>query len=263
MGYPRHSEDRKAMVTTNLPITTVTLPAPGEYLSCADMLLDCLIFSRDQKLISTIQWAGSNGGITPKLCSGATQVSALLGRTKFYALVVDDADLLAATEVLNAARKSPSSRSAISIAVVGGSAGGTLGATFVLRKPVAGELILKTFRAAQGTMMKEYQRYCRHNLEAPVIVTTAAGQELHATANNISQGGVGISLTPSDLVTPQATVRLKLALPPKGSCVELSGAVAWRRGDRLGIQCQGVSLADRKQWDEWLAARFGQAKTVS
>ncbi len=224
------------------------------------MLLDSLVYSRDPKLISTIQWAGSNGGITPKLCSGATQVAALLARTKFYAVIVDDTDLLAATEVLNAARRSPSSRNAISIAVVGGSAGGTLGTTFVLRKPVPGELVLRTFRAAQGAMIKEYLRYCRHPLQTPVILTTSAGQELHATASNISQGGLGLLLVQGRAVGPKAPLRVKLALPPNGSCLELSGEVVWCHEAKLGVQCQGVSTADRKQLDEWLAARCRNAK---
>ncbi len=218
-------------------------------------MLESLVLSGDARLNAAIQQMCANVGIQPRLCAGPEQGAALLARGRYYGVIVHDADPQAATELLRAIRQSPSSKRAVSIAVLGRS-GGSLGAMFELRTPVAAELALRTFRAARAAMVNEFRRCCRHAVETPVMITTPSGQEFHARSINISQGGLAVRFAAPLKLTTKSAVRGRLALPPAGTLVEVKGEVVWSDADgRAGLQCQGVSARDRQSLEEWAAAR--------
>lgn len=216
-------------------------------------MLESLVLSSDAKLSTAIQQMCVNVGIRPEVCTGPEQAVRLMAKGKFYGIIVDSADPDVATELIKAVRKSPSSRRAVSIAVLSGSTGG-LGAMFELRTPLTAELALRTFRAARAAMLSEFRRYCRRPLETPAMVTTPSGQELHARIINLSQGGLGVQFPPSRPIATRAAVRCRFALPPAGTLIEVKGEVVWSNSEgRAGLQCQGVSPRDRQNLEEWLA----------
>ncbi len=203
-----------------------------------------------------MQMACAQLNINLKLCSSSDECAALFSRSKIYALVLDDAFPEDASQIRSAAQSSPSSKNAVSIAVVSRKTRETFGATFVVAKPITLELALRTLRAAQGQMANEFRRYFRHPLRAPVRLTTDANQELQATSLNVSRIGLGVRLSEPQLLTARQAVRARLAVvSPNLGWIELHGRVAWCDGKgRAGLQCQGITASHQKQLEQWLAS---------
>ncbi len=149
------------------------------------MLLESLLVCQDARLSAAIRQRCARVGIPPKVCVGPEQATALLAKSKFYGIVIDGTDPQAAAQLLDAIRKSASSKRAVSVAVLSGSAQ-SLGTVFELRTPMTEDLALRTFRAARAAMFNELRRAGRHPLRTLVTIITPAGQELHAKGVNIS-----------------------------------------------------------------------------
>jgi hypothetical protein len=212
-----------------------------------------LLLSQDQKLIATLQSACANVGISPTLCSGHSETTALLARRKFYGVIVDGTEPHIANEVLSAVQASSSSRRAVSIAVSDDPTR-LEGGTFVLRKPVGVDLAMRTLRAAKGPMLNEFSRYFRHQMQQPIRITRDLGGELKATTINISQRGMGIQLPSGKaLIAAGDAIRALLTLPGGDACIEAKGKIVWidSRG-RAGISCEGHSPCDRHQLESGL-----------
>ncbi len=217
-------------------------------------MLESLFLAGDPKLNAAIEQMCASVGISPRRCSGAEQGSTLLARNRFYGVIVHDADPLGAAQLLQAIRRSSSSKRAVSIAVLRKPS--SLGAAFELRTPMAADLALRTFRAARAAMLSEFRRSGRHAVEAPVIITTAAGQELHGKSINLSQTGLALKFATRLQLTAKTTVRGRLVLPPSGTLVEIKGEVAWSDAEgRAGLQIQAVTARDRQNLEEWTAQR--------
>jgi hypothetical protein len=218
--------------------------------------LDVLLVSRDRKLIPTIESACTNLSLGLVPCPGSLEALAFLARRKFYAVIVDCDDPNVADGVLSAFRTSRSSKNAVSIAAVQGSAAMPQ-AAFVMTKPVAGVLALRTLRVAVGVMLQEYGRYFRHPVELPVTITTDSGQELQVTSINLSHGGLAVHMVGSYVIATDGAARARFVLPGLSTGIETKGKVAWVDSQgRAGLRCEGVSQAGRTQLEQWLAPRL-------
>jgi PilZ domain len=219
-------------------------------------VLNTLLLSRDPTLIGILQSVCTNGGLTSTVCSGSPEVAAVLARCKFYAVIVDSAEADVAKEVLSAVRASSSSRNATSIVVSDASADLLVG-TFVLRKPVAVDLAVRTLRAAKGPMLNEFRRYFRHAVKLPAVIMRDSGGEFQATSINLSQVGLAVQMPGPHLIVPKDAVRARITLPGAATSIETKGKVAWADAkSRAGLFCEGYSPRDRKQLEEWLAPRL-------
>ncbi len=219
-------------------------------------MFDTLVVSQDPELIATIQAACTKLGITADVCYRREQAPELLSNRKYYGIVVDDATSNDAAELLTRVRQSMATKSAVSIAVARGFPGNSLETMFLLGKPVADELALRTFRAAHPTMMKEFRRYFRQPLHLPVILNTDADQELQATAVNLSQTGMAIDLADTQLIRNNVGLWIKVPLYPGSEGIRLKAEVAWCTPQgRAGLRCRGVTSYDSKQLEQWLARR--------
>jgi hypothetical protein len=216
-------------------------------------VLNNLLFSRDPRLIATLQSVCANVGIIPTVCSGSAQAAEMLSRCKFYGLIIDSAEPEVATEVLCTVRASSSSRKAIAI-VLSNTSASVPGGTFLLTKPVAIELAIRTLRAAKGLMLNEFGRYWRHPVRLPVVIVRDSGEEFQATSINLSHGGLAVQISALNVIAPGDAVRARFAWPGAGTCIETKGKVAWTGAQgRVGLHCECILARDRKQLEEWLA----------
>ncbi len=85
-----------------------------------------------------------------------------------------------------------------------------MGANFVLQKPITTAGTLRCFNTAMSFMVREKRRYFRCPLEMPVKLVFKQGEELKATATNLSEGGMAIhfdgTLTKNAVAKVQFTV---------------------------------------------------------
>ncbi len=223
-----------------------------------DFALDILLLSRDPRLIATTQSACANLGITLKPCSDSWEGRELLTRSKIYAVVFDDTDPRGVAELLGAVRDSPSSKNAVSIAVVNGFRGMAQTAMLVLPKAGSAELIARTLRVAHAAMRAEQRRYCRHPLQAPVTLTTAS-LVIPATTIDLSHCGLAVRLSNREPALVRGSpVAARLVLDPLTAAIDLAGKIAWYDGQTTaGLQYECVSQRDQSQIQRWLAGRAG------
>ena len=172
-------------------------------------------------------------------CEIETQVAALLARLASHhvdGVVVDCDGVEGADGLLPLIRAGSCNQLSTIIAVVDGKTGVnqamSLGASFVLSKPVSPLRLQPYLKTLVGPMEREHWRYFRHHVELPVILV-CSDQPLAARTVNVSENG--LALRCSNQGSLDSSLLLKLQLPYPGT----GGDRDQRRhhlGRRPGIQ---------------------------
>jgi CheY-like chemotaxis protein len=230
------------------------------------MGLESLLVSRDPQVIAVLRPTLEKLSIQVEICQGARSGNEILSAEKFDAVIVDCDDLQGGLEVLGSLRKGSSNKNSVTFAILNG---GTttqkafeLGANFVLQKPVSPLNAMRCFGAALGFMTRERRRYFRQPVEMPVALVFGQGQELKATAINISEGGMSIyfrgKLPKGDISTVVFT------LPGTKQAMQPKAALAWADGSgRAGLRFAEVPESSRQQLEQWLAEQIDNVEQHS
>jgi DNA-binding response OmpR family regulator len=156
------------------------------------MPLESLLVSRDPQVIRVLRPALEKLAIEVEVCRGADSGSEILASEKFDAVIVDCDDLHGGLGVLETLRGTTSNRNSVTFAILNGHTttreAFQMGANFVLQKPISPVNAARCFSAAIGLMSRERRRYFRQPVEMPVTLVFGEGQELKATATNLSEG---------------------------------------------------------------------------
>jgi hypothetical protein len=151
---------------------------------------------------------------------------------------------------------------ALLLMVVSDGSAGVPGGTFLVRNPVNFELAARTLRAAKGPMLSEFNRYFRHPVRLPVLITKDSGGEFQATSINVSHCGLGVQMPGLNMIAVTDVVRARLAMPGS-TWFDTKGKVVWTdpRG-RAGIQCQAISPRDLQKLEEIVGTHSGRSKAA-
>jgi hypothetical protein len=235
-----------------LALLALSPPAAAKHY---ERVMDTLLLSQDPRVVSALQTVCPTVGINLKLFSEADDCIQFLARRKIYGVIMDHA-VVRSTELVDALRRSSSNKNAVTISLISNYRGESSDAMFTLTKPVSPELVLRTFRAAQGTMFREYRRYFRHPLQVPVTITTVQNAERQAMSVNASEHGLAIQLVDAEPIAPSSLVGITFSLPGANNPIELKGKIVWSNQEaKAGLRCRGITARDRKEWEKWLAAR--------
>lgn len=223
------------------------------------MPLESLLLTRDPEVIRALRPALDKLSIDVEVCRGARSGNEILSSEKFDAVIVDCDDLQGGLEVLEDLRKGTSNRNSVAFALLNGNTSTQkafqLGANFVLQKPISLTNAMRCFGAALSFMARERRRYFRHPVEMPATVAFGEGQELKATATNISDGGMAIFFRgklPKGVVS-KVTFKLPGTATPLGPKVQ----VAWMDGaGRAGLRFTEMEKNAREQLNIWLSEQF-------
>lgn len=107
----------------------------------------------------------------------------------------------------------------------------------------------------------ELRKAVRLPLLADVDVEIAPGQVLPMRTENLSRSGLGLCEVPPSMTA--STVKLSLQLPGEARRLVLNGKIAWRRGDRVGVQFVGASVADELALDKALQGHFAAVRALA
>lgn len=230
------------------------------------MTLDSLLLSRDQQVLGTLRPALEKLSIAVEVCRGARSGNEILGSEKFDAVIIDCDDLHGGLEVLDNLRKSPSNKNSVAFALLNGktttSRAFEMGAKFVLQKPISQLNAMRCFSAALGFMLNERRRYFRHALEMPAAVVFGQGQELKATATNISDDGMAIRFRGR---MPKGSVsKVRFTIPGSEISMEPMAEFAWvEGGGRAGIRFLELPKSSRQILERWLTEQLMKTKPLS
>lgn len=223
------------------------------------MTLDSLLLSQDSSLVRVVRPTLEKLSIEVELCSEARAATDILISEKFDAVIVDCDDMVGGLEVLQGLRNTPSNRNSVTFAILNGKKtttrdAFTLGANFVLQKPISVLNASRCFNAAVNFMIKERRRYFRQPVQMGVKAVLG-DKQWKATSTNISEGGMALMVR--EALPKGATFQLKFSLPDINLNFDVEAEVAWAdMKGRVGFRFQNVPKTSQEQLEKWLDDRM-------
>ena len=219
------------------------------------MALSALLLSEDQAVIQILRPLLPEIGIHTDQCTSPESGRGALASRKYEAIIVDT-DSAGGLEFMSSLRELPMTRNAIIFAIttsVSVTTAFQAGANFVLEKPLTYDRALRSFRAAQGLILRERRRYYRHPVS--MSATLEYGSKLEeVTLTNLSEGGMAFEV--GSPLTPGLLLKWRFDLPDSKISLEGKGEVSWTDNDgHAGIRFVHIPLTFKVRLEEWLSVR--------
>ena len=226
------------------------------------MNLESLLVCRDAEVVRVLRPTLEKLSIVVEVSAAAPSGAEILSSSKFDAVIVDCDDLQGGVDVLRSLRKNASNKTSVSFAILNGKTttqqAFEMGANFVLQKPITTAGTLRCFNTAMSFMVREKRRYFRCPVETPVTLVLAQGEEIKATATNLSEGGMAIHF--DGALAKKAIGKVQFTLPGTKVVMEPKGEVAWADGvGRAGIRFQDLPESSREALEKWIMRRLETA----
>jgi CheY-like chemotaxis protein len=223
------------------------------------MNLESLLVCRDAEVVRVLRPTLEKLSIEVEVSAAARSGAEVLSSAKFDAVIIDCDDLEGGVDVLRGLRQNSSNKTSVSFAVLNGKTtiqqAFEMGANFVLQKPITTAGTLRCFNTAMSFMVREKRRYFRCPLEMPVKLVFKQGEEMKATATNLSEGGMAIHF--DGTLAKNTVAKVQFTLPGTKHPMEPKGEVAWADGlGRAGIRFQEVPDSSREQLERWIMKRL-------
>ena len=217
-----------------------------------DMAFECLLVSRDPKVVCTLNHVLDNLSIATKVClTPSKAIRELRGGSPD--LVVIDWEADTACELIDDIRRLDTVHKKTIVGVT--SADRSLpGAHVVLRKPVTTESSSICLKSVYGRMLQDYRRHARYALMIPVIANVGDNRLVPLTVTNIGDGGVGLSTRESLKIGEELSFRL--SLPDGRRSIYVEARVLWTRDYGIsGCQFIRIPPVDLDILHDWLKAK--------
>jgi len=221
------------------------------------MNLRSLVLCSDDKIIRVLRRVLSDLEISVEVCSDSDAAIRKLTRQRYEAVIVDCDDEALAARVLASVRSAPCNKRSIAVAMIDGQkavrSAFTLGAHFVLYKPISAERARTSFRAARALMKCERRRNTRIAMQIPVTLTGEKGNGQKAPVT-VDIGLGGLSLQLARRKRGSEPLRVRFTLPGTEHVIECAAEVAWEgSGSQTGIRFKDM-LSDQQVFlKQWLA----------
>ena len=221
----------------------------------ATMALSALLLSGDSNVVQVLRPLLPELGITTDQCDSPDACRKMLANQKYEAIIID-ADTGGALEFMASLRALPMTRNAIIFAIVRSTsltAAFQAGANFVLEKPLSVERATRSFRAAQGLILRERRRYYRYPVSMPA--TLEFGNNVDSvTITNVSEGGMAINV--GSPLTNGLIMKWKFDLPDGKGAIEGKGEVSWTDNkNSAGVRFVHIPQNLKIRLEDWLNER--------
>jgi c-di-GMP-binding flagellar brake protein YcgR len=219
------------------------------------MSLKSLVLCSDEKIVRLLRRVLGDLDIEIDLCSTSDAALRKLTRERFEAIIADCADDGAA-EVLKSARSAPCNKQAVAVAIVEASVAlksvFSIGAHFVLYKPVSSERAKTSFRAVRALMKSERRRNVRVPVQIPVVMRNSEGdRNMRVNTVDLSEGGMAVAMPHQQ--RPRGNWQIAFTLPGKSSALEIHAEFAWEGSKRqAGLRFLGTSPEATHELKDWL-----------
>src|SRR5579884_1955326 len=207
--------------------------------------LEAVIVSADSSVVAPMTDCLRELGIRATVEERSSAIEMLVKR-KSDAFFVDkevDPEL----SVIEHVRRSPSSRTAVTFAIVPGSDATGLAlrrADFVIDKPLTHQNVRRSLRASYGMMLKERRRYTRYALMGEARLMDSKGRQLFARTTNISQTGLALECA-APLIQGE-NVQVQFRFPHSKQLSSFQAQVIWTAANgKAGLAFTRMRAADR------------------
>ena len=223
-----------------------------------DIQLSTLVCSQDQRTIKVLQVLLGEMSIAMELCATRDEAARHLVSRRFDGVFVDAA-VPSSSELLLEITQAPGGQRAVPFAILEGATSVreafSLGAGFILYKPLSIEKTKNSLRAAHGLMMRERRRHFRHTLE-DVTATLRFNNAPETTAEvlDLSEGGMALRLL--EYMERRGDLRASFRLPGHEASLDVEGEITWADDHgRVGVHFTAVPETARTALETWLAER--------
>ena len=218
--------------------------------------LEAVIVSADASVITSMTECLGELGIHANVEARSSAIE-MLSKRKTEAFFIDR-DLDPGLSVIERVRSSPSSRTAVTFAIVQGSDASGVAlrrADFVIDKPLTHDRVRRSLRASYGIMLKERRRYTRYALLGEAKLKDSTGRTFLATTTNISQTGLAMECE-APLIEGES-VEVQFQLPHSNKSSSIQAQVIWTAANgKAGLAFTRMRAADREILTEWIDGEF-------
>ena len=225
--------------------------------------LQSLLLCTDEKVVRVLRRVLSEMEIGLEHCANTDAAVQKLTRQRFEAVIVDCTTREIASTMVKGARSSPVNKRAIVVTVLEAQSASesqaalknafSLGAHFVLFKPISLERTRSSFRAVKALMKRERRRHARIPIEMPVELKFEGHGTVEATTTDLGENGMAIRLRDRK---PQSSFQLGFTLPGTFTQIECRGEVAWEGNRILGIRFCDLAPEPAEQLKQWIARQL-------
>lgn len=225
-------------------------------------MLKALLLTRDQEVLRVIRRVLEMVAIDLETVTSTDAARQKLERQKFDAVLIDVDDVQSGCDVIRELRKGKSNSKAIVFAVTNRVTtvkdAFSIGANFVLEKPISADRAARSLRAAHGLILRERRRYHRHVLKATAHVSYGSLRDVPIPLSNISEGGLALATNRTPEMRGMVTLRFDL--PGCSRSLEAKGEFVWTSdAGRVGVRFTSVSPAAKAELDAWLSRQLEAA----
>ncbi len=223
--------------------------------------LQALVLCQDDQTRRPVHQVLYELGVESCFCHDVESALEILASRSMDLVIVDCDDVSHGAQFLRALRQAPSNRTSVSLAILNRrttpAEAFRAGATLVVEKPISTRLLGMIARASLGKMLLERRRSFRHAVAMPVTLSFESGQQVRATAINLSKEGMAIQA--STAIPYRKPVKVHFFLPETKVDIQASGVIVWADlYGRAGIKFGEVQGYVRKFFENWLRSRFEQ-----
>jgi hypothetical protein len=219
------------------------------------MSVNALLVSQDVSVHHLISSLLHDLRIETRAVTDLASAQALLQSTRFAAIMVDY-DFIGAEVLLENLASSPSSRSAITFALVGsGCRKGLPVAHFALSKPLNENAIRSTLNVASHMIFSSYRRAFRCPIDVAISLV-GLRETFWVRTINISMGGIAVQMVDKVSCEDRFTVRFQL---PNKANIQTEAKVVWTDGRRAALRFTDMGIPSKSALSDWVDTEIQQA----
>lgn len=228
------------------------------------MAASALVFSSDGNAVRVLRDALLEADLAMDHCRDAAGTLESLSTEKYTAVIIDASDYRERDGVLRQLRCMPLNKDALAIVVLGtqshAAAAFSLGANFLLFRPLSAERVRSSLRAAVHLIHRDKRQKRRATVHTAANLSCPATESAPATLLDLSEEG--LSLQCDQPLPRQNKIYLRFTLPGQTKSIQLSGETMWQdsRG-RMGIRFMAVPQSARRLLKEWLNCKLSIAES--
>jgi hypothetical protein len=189
-----------------------------------DMAFECLLLSRDPKVVGTLNHVLDNLSICTRHCLTPSRALNVLREGSTDLVVIDCDENDSASELLNEISSSTRKQTIVAVSSFGRRIPGT---DFVLTKPITPESGAQSFRQVYSWMVRDYRRHARYAVMIPVVARDNNNRLLPVTITNVGDGGIGLR-TPEEIAIGDV-LSFCLPLPDARRAIYIEARILWTR----------------------------------
>jgi CheY-like chemotaxis protein len=224
--------------------------------------LTALLLCNDTQALGTIERILEDYGIPTFFCQNSKAAQSSLNRRKFD-LVVLDFDEPGAEELVDF--HAMDSRGIPSVLIVLANDPGALKQVlrrrvhFTMQKPVIGDLIVRTLKAAYSKIVAEKRISFRHaariKADASVLDENTRRPLGPTLIHDVSHTGLGLQT--ESTIPRDSTIFVDFELPEEGEQIHTIGKVIWADAQgHLGVQFRFIAPLELRSLQAWLGAHY-------